>query len=194
MSESTTIDRAIEENMFDSTDVIEEKANGEEVKPPRKKATPRAKAKVTKKKATKKKATKAKATKVKTNGKAKPVKATKAKAKADAKRPHMKPSTKAVQATKAESKGSSTISQMDMRHQLIIYTMNRMDREVTYGELGNETGFSRAVLRRVVNSQTGNDSLIHKGLVAVNQYETQDDEFSSPYFFRLTDAGKKMVN
>ena len=85
------------------------------------------------------------------------------------------------------------LGQLDMRHQFILYTMARMNREVTYAELGSETGLSRAVLRRVINAQIGDNSLVSKGLAKVNQYETEEGEVL-PYYFCLTSDGKKLVS
>jgi len=157
--------------------------------PIKKENTPKKRA--TRAKSTSKRKQSAKSVKEKANSKSKETKAKTTKTKEN--------KAKATKPAKEETKEkvskppTPTLSQMDMRHQLVLYTMNRMNREVTYGELGDETGLSRAILRRVMNAQIGNHSLIFKDLVEVNQYETEDGE-SLPYYFLLTDAGKKMVS
>ena len=89
-------------------------------------------------------------------------------------------------------KTTSQLNQLGTHHQLILYTMDRVGKEMSYDELTSELGLSRAVLRKAINSRN-DDSLVVNSLVTVNQYETEDGE-ASPYYFEITAAGKKLVS
>ena len=83
------------------------------------------------------------------------------------------------------------------QHQLIILSvLKKAKKEVNYKTLTKETGLQLGTLANSIMEETKQGkqnphSLVSRGLVTANQYEPQEGEKNSPYWFQLVPKSSK---
>ena len=92
-----------------------------------------------------------------------------------------------------EDHKAPAIAILPMQQQIILYSLNRVSREILYKQLAVETGLTSNVVSRYVNKKGDENSLVAQKLVTLKQYERKDNEWSAPYWIEITDKGRKLV-
>lgn len=87
-------------------------------------------------------------------------------------------------------------AELSIQQLLIIKALKTSKKEMTYKELQALTGLTaptlgKAILATTKDGENVPQSLAHRKLVAVTQYEPQEGEKSSPFYFKLTALGRK---